>query len=77
MANRYVDGITGNYSYALVVNAPMVAPYVAAPGALVFTADALVAGKYTLKANLGLLEKTTVLTPLTAGVTVPTNFTFP
>ena len=77
VANRYVDGITGNYSYALVVNAPMVAPYVAAPGALVFTADALVAGKYTLKANLGLLEKTTVLTPLTAGVTVTTNYTFP
>ncbi len=77
VANRYVHDTTGNYSYALVVNAPMVAPYVAAPGVLVFTADTTAAGKYTLKANLGLLEKTTVLTPLTAGVTVPTNFTFP
>jgi len=78
VVGRFVDGDTGLYSYPLVVNAPLVAPYVAAPGALVFTADLAAAGKYTLNASLtGFADKTTVLPTLASGATVTTNFTFP
>ena len=78
VAGRFVDGDTGLYTYPLVVNAPLVAPYVAAPGALVFTADLAAAGKYALNASLtGFADKTTVLPTLTSGATVTTNFTFP
>ena len=79
IAGRFVDGITGSYSYPLVVGAPQVAPYVALPGALVFASDATAAGNYTLNASLAdLAAKTTVLAPLAAGanLTVP-PFTFP
>jgi hypothetical protein len=83
VAGRFVDGITanvtmGSYTYPLAVNAPLVAPYVAAPGALVFTADAAAAGKYTLNASLtGKVDQTTVRPTLASGATVTTNFTFP
>ncbi|MBC7611054.1 MAG: DUF4382 domain-containing protein [Polaromonas sp.] len=78
VVGRFVDGSTGAYSYALPVNAPLVAPYVVAPGVLVFTADASAAGKYTLKANLaGFADKAATLANLAAGATITTNFTFP
>lgn len=78
IAGRFVDGSTGFYSYPLVVNAPLVAPYVAAPGLLVFAADAVAAGKYTLSASLtGFVDKTTVLGTLASGATIATNLTFP
>ena len=83
VAGRFVDGIPGRltlggYTYPLAVNAPLVAPYVAAPGALVFAADAAAAGKYTLNASLtGFTDMTTVLPILAAGATVQTNVTFP
>ena len=83
LAGRFVDGIAGSltmggYTYPLAVNAPLVAPYVVAPGALVFTADAAAAGKYTLNASLtGKVDQTTVLPTLASGATVTTNFTFP
>ncbi|WP_394757093.1 hypothetical protein [Rhodoferax sp.] len=83
VAGRFVDGIVGDptlgrYTYSLPVNAPLVAPYVAAPGALVFAADAAAAGKYSLNASLtGFTEKTIALSTLAAGVTVQTNLTFP
>ncbi|NDP38428.1 MAG: DUF4382 domain-containing protein [Rhodoferax sp.] len=78
VTGRFVDGGTGLYTYALPVNAPLVAPYVAAPGALVFAADAAAAGKYTLNASLtGFTDKTTVLPTLAADATVQTNLTFP
>ena len=83
VASRFVDGVVGDptlgrYSYALPVNAPVVAPYVAAPGALVFAADAAAAGKYSLNASLtGFSEKTIALSTLGAGTTVQTNVTFP
>lgn len=80
VAGRFVDGITGAYSFPLAVNAPLVAPYVAAPGALVFTADTAVAGRYTLRASAGLstfADKSVVLPVLTTGATVTTNITFP
>ncbi|HEY5582377.1 MAG TPA: DUF4382 domain-containing protein [Rhodoferax sp.] len=78
VAGRFVDGDTGLYTYPLAVNAPLVAPYVAAPGALVFTPDAAAAGKYTLNASLtGKVDQTTVLPALTSGATVTTNLTFP
>ncbi len=78
VAGRYVDSTTGVYSYPLVVNAPLVAPYVPAPGLLLFVADAAVAGKYTLKASLtGFADRTSVLTTLVAGGTITTNFSFP
>ena len=83
VAGRFVDGIAGNttlgrYTFALPVNAPLVAPYVVAPGALVFAADAASAGKYTLNASLtGFADKAAVLPTLGAGATVPTDITFP
>jgi len=78
VAGRFVDGITGAYSYALPVNAPLVAPYVATPGVLVFTADGSAAGKYTLKTSLaGFADKTATLANLATGATITTNFTFP
>ena len=78
VTGRFVDGTTGAYSYLLPVNAPLVAPYAAAPGALVFTADTAAAGKYTFKASLaGFVDKTSTLATLTSGATITTNFTFP
>ena len=78
MPGRFVDGTTGHYTYPLVVNAPLVAPYVAAPNLLVFAVDPAAAGKYTLSASLtGFADKPAVLSPLAAGATITTNFTFP
>lgn len=77
VAGGFVNASTGSYSYPLVVDAPLVAPY--STGPLLFAADAGAAGKYTLNASLtGFTAKTTVLAPLAAGanVTVPA-FTFP
>lgn len=78
VVSRFVDGTTGSYSYVLPVNAPLVAPYVAAPAPLVFTANAAAAGQYTLDASLsGFADKTPSLATLTSGATITTNFTFP
>lgn len=77
VAGRFVDGTTGTYSYPLVVNAPLVAPYVAAPGSLLFVADTAAAGKYTLNASLNGVVKTMALATLTAGATITTPITFP
>ncbi len=75
---RLVDSTTGHYSYALVVNAPMVAPYAAAPNPLVFVSDTAAAAKYSLSASLaGYPDKTSVLATLTAGSTITSNFSFP
>ena len=78
LAGRFVDSVSGSYSYALPVGAPLVAPYLLAPGVLLFVADSTVAGKYTLHASLsGFTDKTQVLSTLNAGATITTNFTFP
>lgn len=78
IAGRFVDGTTGAYSFPLVVNAPRVAPYVAVPTVLAFTADTAAAGKYTLRASLtGFADKSAVLGTLASGATITTNFTFP
>lgn len=75
-----VDSITGAYTYALPVAAPMVASYVAGPGLLTFSADAGAAGKYSLEAtepSSGGVVKTAGPVTITSGITVTTNFTFP
>ena len=79
VASRFVDISAGNYAFnSLAVNAPLVAPYAALPGALVFAADTAAAGKYTLEASLtGSTTQTTVLIPLASGDTITTNYTFP
>lgn len=78
VAGRFVDGITGAYSFPLVVAAPLVAPFVALPGVLVFTADGAAAGRYTLRASLsGFADKSVVLVTLVAGTTITTPITFP
>jgi hypothetical protein len=78
IAGGFVNDSTGAYSFPLVVNAPRVAPYVAVPALLAFTADTAAAGKYTLRASLtGFTDKTAVLGTLAAGATITTNFTFP
>ncbi len=72
VAGAFVDGL-GDYAYTVPVGPPQVAPYVALPGALVFAADAPVAGKYTLKASLtGFADQSVVLAPLTGGATITT-----
>jgi hypothetical protein len=69
---------TGNYSYALPVAAPLIAPYVAMPNVLTFAPDTAAAGKYTLKASLtGFADKAAALAPLASGATISTSFTFP
>ncbi|MDD5334345.1 MAG: DUF4382 domain-containing protein [Rhodoferax sp.] len=78
VAGRLVDASTGVYTYPLAVGAPLVAPYVALPGVLLFAADTAVAGKYTLNASLtGFAAKTAVLGTLSSGATITSNFTFP
>lgn len=78
VAGRFVDGVTGSYSYAVPVNAPLVAPYVATPAVVLFTPDLTAAGKYTLVGSLtGFPDKSVALAPLGAGATITTNFTFP
>jgi hypothetical protein len=78
LAGRFVDSSTGSYGYTLPVGAPLVAPYVAAPGVLAFTADTAAAGNYSLIASLtGFADKIKVLGALTAGGTITTNFSFP
>ncbi len=78
ITGRFVDGVSGAYSYQLPVNAPIVAPYVAPPSLLVFTPDNTAAGKYTLNASLsGFAAKSATLGTLASGNTITTNFTFP
>ena len=77
VAGTSADSTSGNYAMTLPVGAPLVAPYVAGPGPLVFTADAAVAGKYTLSAASGGATKTAGPITVTSGATVTTNFTFP
>ena len=76
-ASGFVNSTTGAYSFALPVGAPLVAPYVASPATLNFTADAAVAGKYSLQAISGGVTKSAGPITLTSGTTVTTNFTFP
>jgi hypothetical protein len=76
VAGAQVDA-AGAYSFALATGAPVVAPYVAAPGTLSFAADSAVAGKYTLAAISGGVTKTAGPISITSGATVTTNFTFP
>jgi hypothetical protein len=78
VAGGPVDSVTGTYSYLLATGAPMVAPYVAAPGPLVFTAAGAVAGKYGFSATSGGTTKTVGPLTITANAitTVPT-FAFP
>ena len=77
VAGGFVNSITGRYSYPLVVNAPLVAPYGTSP--LVFVADSTAAGRYTLEASLTGFDdkKKTTLTPLASGATITTHYTFP
>ena len=78
VAGRFVDAITRNYNFSVVVAATLVAPYVALPGVLVFTADTAAAGRYTLKASLsGFLDKSLVLATVVAGTTITTPINFP
>ncbi|MBC7436840.1 MAG: DUF4382 domain-containing protein, partial [Bdellovibrionales bacterium] len=78
VTGRYVDGVSGQYSYTLPVGAPLVATFTALPGTLLFAPDTAAAGKYSVKASLtGFTPKTTTLPVLTSGSTVTTNFTFP
>ena len=79
VAGRYVDGSTGSYAFVLPVKEPMIAPYVASPGALAFaTPNSSLAGKYQLTASLpGYPSKLLTPAQLTTGATIMTYFTFP
>jgi hypothetical protein len=77
LASMPVDSTTGNYSHTLPVAAPRVAPFVAAPGTLTFTADTAAAGKYSVQASaLGSTKSAGPFT-LTAGSTSTNDFVFP
>jgi hypothetical protein len=78
VAGRYVDGTSGNYSFAAVVNAPLVAVYAPSPASLVFVPDLTAAGRYTVLANLtGFPDKMAVLPTVSVGTATTANFTFP
>lgn len=78
VAGRYVDGTSGNYSFAAVVNAPLVAAYAPSPASLVFVPDLTAAGRYTVLANLtGFPDKMAVLPTVLVGTATTANFTFP
>lgn len=77
VAGAAVDSVSGDYSYTVPVNAPLVAPYAPGPGALVFVADGSAAGKYRLEAAAGGVTKTVTPPTLTPAMVVSTNFTFP
>jgi len=75
IASSAVDS-TGVYSFVLVTDAPQKAAYVSG-GALTFTSDSAVAGKYSVEASSGGTTKPAVAITVTNGATVTTNFTFP
>jgi len=78
ISGRFVDGAFGAYSYPLVINAPLVAPFAPVRAVLTLAADPSVAGKFALRARLaGFADKTAVLGTLTSGATVPTNLVVP
>ncbi len=77
VADRAVDSDTGAYSYAVPVNAPLVAPYVAAPAALVFAPNTAAAGKYVVEASGAGAVKTVASPTLAGGATFATSFTLP
>jgi len=78
VAGRFVDDVTGAYTFTLPTTAPMVGPYVVAPTPLVLTADTAAAGKYTMAASLtGFADKLAVLATLTTGAIITSNFVFP
>ena len=77
VADRAADGDTGAYSYAVPVNAPLVAPYVVAPAALVFAPNTAAAGTYVVEASGAGSVKTASSPLLAGGATFATNFTLP
>jgi len=77
VADRGVDGDTGAYAYAVPVNAPLVAPYVAAPAALVFAPNTAAAGKYVVEASGAGSVKTASSPTLAEGASFVTNFILP
>ena len=77
VADRPVDGDTGAYAYAVPVNAPLVAPYLAAPASLVFAPNTTAAGKYVVEASGAGAVKTASSPTLAGGATFATNFTLP
>ena len=78
IAGRFVDSVTGAYSFTLPVNAPLVAAYAVAPNPLVFTADTASAGRYVLQASSGAFAgKTLTLPALASGATIRNDITFP
>lgn len=70
-----VDALTGAFAMSLSVQAPVRTVYAANPAALVFSADASAAGKYTVEAASAGALKTL---PIDAGSPViPLSFSFP
>ncbi len=77
IANKPVDSVSGAYNYFVVINAPLVAAYVAGPGALVFAPDVAATAKYSLEANSNGALKTAGPFTAAAGIVIAANFTFP
>jgi hypothetical protein len=79
VASSPVDETTGDYGHVLSLAAPLVAPYVAPPVALAFSADTAVAGKFRIEAISGGATKSVTPPALTASSPTSGNndFTFP
>jgi hypothetical protein len=77
VAGQPVAGSGGSYSLLVPAAAPLVAPYLPAPGALVFSADTAAAARYTLAARSGAAQKTAGPLTVAPGGTVTTAFSFP
>jgi hypothetical protein len=76
IAETMTDSTTGAYALTLPAAPPRVAPYVAAPAALVFAPDATAGVLYSFSASLNGTTKTSGPFTVTAGGTLTTNFSF-
>ena len=72
-----VTPATGAYGYAVPVNAPLVAPYVVPPAALVFAPNTAAAGRYVVEASGAGVVKTAASPTLAGGATFSADFALP
>jgi len=77
VADRPADSATGAYGYAVPVNAPLVAPYVVPPAALVFAPNTAAAGRYVVEASGAGVVKTAASPTLAGGATFSADFALP
>ena len=76
VGTQNVDALLASYSFRLPVAAPVKAPYVPAAAALVFSADAAAAGKYSIRASAPGKLPQDKPADISTGVDLMLNFSF-